>query len=83
MTIPSEAFRLITPVGIEITRAAQQWFSDDIPRTRLRVQSASATRHSITLYFNQRTQSGNFQCFSPPYGPTVHNRFMIDDRRVA
>jgi hypothetical protein len=83
MTVPREAFRLITPGGVEITLAAQRRFSSDIQRTRLLVQNASTTRHGVTLYFNQRTQSENFQFFRLPNEPTVRRQFVIDDRRVA
>ena len=82
-TIPRSAFALRTPAGREIPLATQERFGEDVGRVRLLLQNASTTRHNVTSYFNQRDRIDSMRFFTLPFGPVVHDDFVIDAHRVA
>lgn len=82
-TIPRSAFALRTPAGREIPLASQERFGQDIGRVRLLLQNASTTRHNVISYFNQRDRTDGMRFFTLPFGPVVHDDFVVDRHRVA
>ena len=82
-TIPRSAFALRTPAGREIPLASQERFGEDVGRVRLLLQNASTTRHNVTSYFNQRDRIDSMRFFTLPFGPVVHDDFVVDAHRVA
>ena len=83
MTIHRDAIRLITPEGVELTLAAQERFSQDMPRIRELVQGAAPTRHGVGSYFRRRNRSEDFHFFSLPGSSVVRDDFVVDRFRVA
>lgn len=47
------------------------------------VQSAAASRHGMTAYFNQRDRTERMKLFALPFQGIVHNDFVVDVHRVA
>jgi hypothetical protein len=83
MTIHRDAFRLITPDGVEIALAPQTRFSQDMPRIRELLQNAAPMRHAVGSYFNRRNRSEGSRFFSLPGGSVVHDDFVVDRFRVV
>lgn len=83
MTIHRDAIVLRTPQGREIPLATQSRFSQDMPRVRSLVQSASVSRHGVTAYFNQRERTESMKLFALPFQGIVHDDFVVDVHRVA
>ena len=83
MTISRESIALRTPEGREIPLATQRRFAEDIERVRPLVQNASASRHNVASYFNQRNWTDRMRLFALPFQGIVHNEFIVDENSVA
>ena len=81
-TVHRDAFRLITPGGVEIQLAPHTRFRSDVERVRLLVQNASTTRHSIGSYFRPWRQEP-FRFFRLPGTGTIQDDFVVDSDRTA
>jgi hypothetical protein len=82
ITIHRDAFRLITPDGIEIPLAPHARFRGDVERVRGLVQNASTTRHSIGSYF-RRWRQEPFRFFRLPGTGTIQDDFVVDRDRTV
>ncbi len=82
-TIPREAFRLMTPTGVEIALASQERFFRETEQTRLLLQNAALVRHNVRSYFNRRPRVEPLRFFSLPPGPLVQSDVRVDRFRVV
>ena len=82
-TIHRDAITLRTPRGREIPLATQRRIGEDVVRIEQLLQNAGVLSHNVTSYFTQRDRIENMQLFRLPFGPVVHDDFVIDDHRVA
>jgi len=82
-TIPREAFRMMTPAGVEIALASQERFFRETEQIRLLLQNAAMVRHNVRSYFNRRPQVEPLRFFSLPPGPLVQSNVRVDRFRVV
>jgi hypothetical protein len=82
ITVHRDAFRLITPDGVEIPLAPHTRFRSDVERVRRLVQNASTTRHSISSYFT-RWRLEPFGFFRLPGTGTIRDDVVVDRDRTA
>ena len=80
--IKREAILLRTPQGREIPLATQRRIAEDTTRIEQLLQNARVVRHDVLSYFNHN-RFEDMQLFRLPFGPVVHNEFIVDRDRVA
>jgi hypothetical protein len=81
--IRRDQFVLRTPQGREIPLATQTRIGQDVTRIEQLLQNASVQSHNVTSYFRQRDRTEDMRLFRLPFGPVVHNDFIVDRDRVA
>jgi hypothetical protein len=81
--IRRDAIALRTPEGREIPLATQTRVGEEIKRIEQLLQNAGVQSHDVVSYFNQRDRIEDMQLFRLPFGPVVHNEFVIDRDRLA
>ncbi len=82
ITIHRDAFRVVTPDGVEIPLAPHARFRSDVERVRGLVQNASTTRHNIGSYF-RRWRQEPFRFFRLPGTGTIQDDFVVDSDRTV
>jgi hypothetical protein len=82
-TIERSAIALRTPQGREIPLASQRRIGEDVPRIQQLLQNATVVSHNVTSYFLQRDRIESMRLFTLPFGPVVHDSFVVDRHRVA
>ena len=82
-TIERSAIALRTPQGREIPLASQRRIGEDVPRIQQLLQNATVLSHNVTSYFVQRDRIESMSLFTLPFGPVVHDSFVVDRHRVA
>ena len=83
ITIERSAIALRTPEGREIPLATQRRVGEDVARIEQLLQNARVLSHNVASYFTQRDRIENMDLFTLPFGPVVHDSFVIDRNRVA
>jgi hypothetical protein len=74
---------LRTPQGREIPLATQTRIGEDVNRVEQLLQNASVQSHNVASYFSQRNRVEDMQMFRLPFGPVVHDEFIVDRDRIA
>ena len=82
-TIERSAIALRTPQGREIPLASQRRIGEDVPRIKQLLQNAKVLSHNVSSYFVQRDRIEDMSLFTLPFGPVVHDSFVVDRHRVA
>lgn len=82
-TIERSAIALRTPQGREIALATQRRVGEDVSRIKQLLQNASTLGHNVASYFVQRDRIEDMRFFTLPFGPVVHDSFVVDRHRVA
>jgi hypothetical protein len=82
-TIERGAIALRTPQGREIPLATQRRVGEDVGRIEQLLQNASVLSHNVASYFVQRDRIEPMSFFTLPFGPVVHDSFVVDRHRVA
>jgi hypothetical protein len=82
-TIKRSAILLRTPQGREIPLATQSQVNEDVTGIERLLQQSRVSRHDVPSYFNQRDRVENMGLFTLPFGPVVHDSFVVDRDRVA
>jgi len=82
-TIERNAIALRTPQGREIPLASQRRIGEDVPRIEQLLQNATVLSHNVASYFVQRDRIEDMSLFTLPFGPVVHDSFVVDRHRVA
>ena len=83
VVIRRDAIVLRTPQGREIALATQRRVGEDIKRIEQLLQNASVQTHNVASYFKQQDRIEDMQLFRLPFGPVVHDEFIVDRDRVA
>jgi len=81
--ITRDAILLRTPQGREIPLATQSRIGEDVKRIEQLLQNARVVSHDVASYFTQRDRIEDMQLFRLPFGPVVHDEFIVDRDRVA
>jgi hypothetical protein len=81
--IQRTAIVLRSPQGQEIPLATQRQVNEDINGVKALLQESSAVRHDVPSYFTQRDRVEDMRLFTLPFGPVVHDSFVVDRDRVA
>lgn len=74
---------LRTPSGRDIPLASQRRVGEDATRIEQLLQQSRVVRHDVPSYFNQRDRLESMRLFTLPFGPVVHDSFVVDRDRVA
>ena len=74
---------LRTPQGREIPLATQTRIGEDVKKVEQLLQNASVQSHNVASYFPQQDSFEDMQMFRLPFGPVVHDEFIVDRDRVA
>lgn len=74
---------LRTPQGREIPLATQTRVGEDVKRIEQLLQNASVQSHNVAFYFRQQDRVDDMKMFRLPFGPVVHNEFIVDRDHVA
>lgn len=82
-TIERSAIALRTPDGREIQLATQRRVGEDTSRITQLLQNASTLGHNVASYFVERDRIEDMRFFTLPFGPVVHDSFVVDRHRVA
>ncbi len=82
-TIERSAIALRTPQGREIPLATQRRIGEDVPRIEQLLQNANILSHNVASYFAQRDRTESMRLFTLPFGPVVHDSFVVDRHQVA
>jgi hypothetical protein len=82
-TIDRSAIVLRTPQGRELPLASQRRIGEDVPRIKQLLQNARVLSHNVSSYFVQRDRIEDMSLFTLPFGPVVHDSFVVDRHRVA
>src|SRR5688500_17498425 len=83
IVIKRGAIALRTPQGREIPLATQRRVGEDVNRIEQLLQNASVLDHNVASYFVQRDRVEPMSLFTLPFGPVVHDSFVVDRHRVA
>ena len=83
VTVERSAIALRTPEGREIPLATQRRVGEDVARIEQLLQNARVLSHNVASYFTQRDRIENMDLFTLPFGPVVHDSFVVDRNRVA
>ena len=81
--IRRDAIALRTPQGREIPLATQTRVGEQVKPIEQLLQNARVQSHDVASYFNQRDRIEDMQLFKLPFGPVVHNEFVVDRDRLA
>lgn len=81
--IRRDAIALRTPQGQIIPLATQRQVGDDTKRVEQVLQNAKTVSHDITSYFTSTSRTEDMQLFRLPFGPVVHDEFIVDRDRLA
>ncbi len=82
-TIERSAIALRTPQGREVALATQRRIGEDVSRIEQLLQNATVLSHNVASYFVQRDRVESMRLFTLPFGPVVHDSFVVDRHRVA
>jgi hypothetical protein len=82
-TIERGAIALRTPEGREIPLATQRRVGEDVSRIEQLLQNAKVLSHNVASYFVQRDRIDDMRFFTLPFGPVVHDSFVVDRHGVA
>ena len=82
-TIERGAISLRTPEGREVPLATQRRVGEDVGRIEQLLQNAQVLSHNVASYFVQRDRVEPMSLFTLPFGPVVHDSFVVDRNRVA
>ena len=82
-TIERSAIALRTPQGREILLATQRRVGEDVSRIEQLLQNARVLSHNVASYFVQRDRIESMSFFTLPFGPVVHDSFVVDRHRVV
>ena len=74
---------LRTPQGREIPLATQTRLGEDVKKVEQLLQNANVQSHNVASYFPQQDRVEDMQMFRLPFGPVVHDEFIVDRDRVA
>ena len=74
---------LRTPEGRDIPLATQTRVGEDVTKVEQLLQNARVQSHNVTAYFPQQDRFEDMQMFRLPFGPVVHDEFIVDRYRVA
>ena len=74
---------LRTSQGREIPLATQTRIGEDVKRVEQLLQNASVQSHNVASYFPQQARVEDMQMFRLPFGPVVHDEFIVDRDRIA
>ncbi len=74
---------LRTPQGKVITLASQNRIADETDHIQQLLNNAKPVSHDIRSYFTLQNQFEDMQLFRLPFGPVIHNSFVVDRERVA
>jgi len=74
---------LRTPQGREIPLATQTRIGEDVKKVEQLLQNASVQSHNVASYFPQQDRVEDMQMFRLPFGPVVHDEFIVDRDRVG
>ena len=74
---------LRTPQGREIPLATQTRIGEDVNKVEQLLQNAKVQTHDVASYFRQQDRLEDMQLFRLPFGPVVHNEFIVDRDHVA
>ena len=83
IVIERSAIALRTPQGREIPLATQRRVGEDVSRIEQLLQNANVLSHNVASYFVQRDRIESMSLFTLPFGPVVHDSFVVDRNRVA
>ena len=83
VTVERSAIALRTPEGREIPLATQRRVGEDVARIEQLLQNARVLSHNVASYFAQRDRIESMDLFTLPFGPVVHDSFVVDRNRVA
>ena len=81
--IHREDIVLRTPQGRDIPLATQTRVGEEVVKVEQLLQNANVQSHNVTAYFPQQDRFEDMQMFRLPFGPVVHNEFIVDRDRVA
>lgn len=82
-TVHRSDVALRTPAGREVPLASQTRIGEDVKRVEQLLQNANVQSHDVASYFNQRDLLEDMQLYRLPFGPVVHNEFIVDRDHVA
>ena len=82
-TIQRQEIALRTPQGREIPLATQTRIGEDVNKVEQLLQNAKVQAHDVASYFKQQDRLEDMQLFRLPFGPVVHNEFIVDRERNA
>lgn len=82
-TIHRRDILLRTPQGREIPLATQRRVGEDVKRIEQLLQNARVVSHNVAGYFPQRGYAESMRLFTLPFGPVVHDDFVVDRHRVV
>lgn len=82
-TIHRNDISLRTPQGRVIPLATQRRVGEDVKRIEQLLQNARVVTHNVVSYFPQRDYAESMRLFTLPFGPVVHDDFVVDKHRVA
>ena len=82
-TIHRNDISLRTPQGREIPLATQRRVGEDVSRIEQLLQNARVLSHNVASYFVQRDRIESMSLFTLPFGPVVHDSFVVDRHRVV
>jgi len=74
---------LRTPQGREIPLATQTRIGEDVKKVEQLLQNASVQSHNVASYFPQQDRVEDMQMFRLPFGPVVHDEFIVDRDSIA
>jgi hypothetical protein len=73
---------LRTPQGQELPLASQTRIGEDVNKVEQLLQNANVQSHNVTSYF-RLDRFEDMKMYRLPFGPVVHNEFIVDRDRVA
>ena len=74
---------LRTPQGQELPLASQTRIGEEVKKIEQLLQNAGVQSHNVTSYFAQQDRFEDMQMYRLPFGPVVHDEFIVDRDRVA
>jgi hypothetical protein len=74
---------LRTPQGSEIPLASQERVGDEVKKVEQLLQNAKVEAHDVLSYFKQQDRVEEMQLFRLPFGPVVHDEFIVDRDHIA
>ena len=74
---------LRTPQGQELPLASQTRIGEEVKKVEQLLQNANVQSHNVTSYFPQQDRFEDMQLYRLPFGPVVHDEFIVDRDRTA